>query len=70
MFRTVFKQLNLFRNIFCSSFQIAQFFLDQDGNNIEEVTKLTKETNLLKIEDLLPLFNENIKIEHFKDEIC
>lgn len=25
---------------------------------------------MIKIEDLLPHFNENIKIEHFKDEIC
>ena len=31
---------------------------------------MTKETDLIKIEDLLPHFNENIKIEHFKDEIC
>lgn len=31
---------------------------------------LTKDTDLIKIEDLLPYFNQNIKIEHFKDEIC
>lgn len=25
---------------------------------------------MIKIEDLLPEFNQNIKIEDFKDEIC
>lgn len=25
---------------------------------------------MVKIEDLLPHFNQNIKIENFKDEIC
>ena len=25
---------------------------------------------MIKIEDLLPYFNQNIKIENFKDEIC
>jgi archaellum component FlaC len=35
------------------------------------VIDLTKQADsLIKIEDLLPHFNENIKIEHFKDEIC
>ena len=50
--------------------QIAVNLLKENDENIEEVIKLTKETELIKIEDLLPHFNENIKIEHFKDEIC
>ena len=32
--------------------------------------ELTKQSNVVKIEDLLPYFNQNIKIENFKDEIC
>lgn len=48
---------------------IAVHLLKND-ENIDEVIELTKETDLIKIEDLLPHFNENIKIEHFKDEIC
>lgn len=49
--------------------QIAVHLFNK-GTDIEQVIKLTKETNLIKIEDLLPYFNENIKIEHFKEEIC
>ena len=43
---------------------------NNSGNNIGSVINLTKETSFIKIEDLLPHFNESIKIEHFKDEIC
>lgn len=35
--------------------------------NMNEVIRLTKEKKALKIEDLLPYFNQNIKIESFKD---
>lgn len=49
--------------------QIAVHLFNK-GTDIEQVINLTKETNLIKIEDLLPYFNENIKIEHFKEEIC
>ena len=31
---------------------------------------MTKQSKVIKIEDLLPHFNQNIKIENFKDEIC
>lgn len=37
---------------------------------ISEVIELTKQSKVVKIEDLLPYFNQNIKIENFKDEIC
>lgn len=37
---------------------------------ISEVIELTKQSKVVKIEDLLPHFNQNIKIENFKDEIC
>jgi len=47
--------------------KIAVYLLSIKGANIEEVINLTKEAGLIKIEDLLPHFNENIKIEHFKD---
>eukprot|EP00825_Cyclidium_porcatum_P049512 TRINITY_DN8575_c0_g1_i5.p2 TRINITY_DN8575_c0_g1~~TRINITY_DN8575_c0_g1_i5.p2 ORF type:complete len:292 (+),score=76.05 TRINITY_DN8575_c0_g1_i5:134-1009(+) len=66
--------------------QIAVYLLEKQGADIQEVIKLTQEGSgnsfafdqsniqksqgLLKIEDLLPYFNENIKIEHFKDQIC
>ncbi|EGR34772.1 vacuolar sorting protein, putative [Ichthyophthirius multifiliis] len=49
---------------------IAIHLLGKGGNNIDEVIQLTKDTDLLKIEDLLMHFNENIKIENFKKEIC
>ena len=48
---------------------IAERLLKQNVA-IDKVIELTKETDTIKIEDLLPHFNENIKIEHFKDEIC
>ena len=56
--------------ISCIYNQIAIHLLSKNDENIDEVIQLTKETQLIKIEDLLPHFNENIKIEHFKDEIC
>jgi hypothetical protein len=37
---------------------------------MNQVIMLTKQSKVLKIEDLLPSFNQNIKIESFKDEIC
>lgn len=37
---------------------------------ISDVIELTKQSKVVKIEDLLPYFNQNIKIENFKDEIC
>lgn len=37
---------------------------------IEEVIEKTKESNVVKIEDLIPWFDEKMKIELFKDEIC
>ena len=37
---------------------------------MSDVISLTKESKVIKIEDLLPYFNEKIKIEDFKDEIC
>jgi|JI61114C2RNA_FD_contig_71_1900856_length_3073_multi_2_in_0_out_0_3 hypothetical protein len=42
----------------------------RQGRNVNEVINLTKESKVVKIEDLLPHFNEKIKIEDFKDEIC
>jgi len=42
--------------------------LDTKTSNIKEVIEMTKETDdLVNIEDLLPHFNEKIKIEDFKD---
>lgn len=32
--------------------------------------ELTKQSKVIKIEDLLPYFNQSIKIENFKDQIC
>lgn len=49
--------------------EIAINLLKQ-GRNVNEVINLTKESKVVKIEDLLPHFNEKIKIEDFKDEIC
>lgn len=37
---------------------------------VEQNILVTQNQSLLKIEDLLPYFNENIRIEHFKDQIC
>ena len=37
---------------------------------ISDVIELTKQSKVVKVEDLLPYFNQNIKIENFKDEIC
>lgn len=42
----------------------------KNNQSIDKVIELTKQADMIKIEDLLPHFNENIKIEHFKDEIC
>ena len=49
--------------------QIAKHYLVKKGK-ISEVIELTKQSKVVKIEDLLPYFNQNIKIENFKDEIC
>lgn len=49
---------------------IAKHLLKRTDGNIKDVINLTQESNLIKIEDLLPEFNQNIKIEDFKDEIC
>jgi hypothetical protein len=49
--------------------EIAKNLLLQ-GKNVNEVISLTQESSVLKIEDLLPFFNEKIKIADFKDEIC
>lgn len=49
--------------------EIAKHFLVKKGK-ISEVIELTKQSKVVKIEDLLPYFNQNIKIENFKDEIC
>ncbi|CAD8189069.1 unnamed protein product [Paramecium octaurelia] len=48
---------------------IAERLLSQN-QDIDKVIELTKNSQQIKIEDLLPHFNENIKIEQFKDEIC
>jgi hypothetical protein len=49
--------------------EIAKYML-RAHESVDSVIKLTKESaNVLKIEDLLPFFNENITIESFKDEI-
>lgn len=45
---------------------IASNLLKQ-GRNVSDVISLTKESKVIKIEDLLPFFNEKIKIEDFKD---
>ena len=49
--------------------EIAKHFLIK-RSRISDVIELTKQSNVVKIEDLLPYFNQNIKIENFKDEIC
>lgn len=40
------------------------------SQNIGEVIKLAEESKVIKIEDLLPYFNQKVKIENFKDQIC
>lgn len=47
---------------------IALHLLGKGGNNIEEVLNIVNSDNReISIEDLLLHFNENIKIENFKD---
>lgn len=46
--------------------EIAKHYLIKKGR-ISEVIELTKKSKVVKIEDLLPHFNQNIKIENFKD---
>lgn len=49
---------------------IAIWLLERSEGNIKEVVQLTRETSLIKIEDILPYLTENIKLEHFKTELC
>lgn len=39
-------------------------------NDVKAALELLKECDLLRIEDLLPFFEEFEKIDHFKDAIC
>ena len=48
---------------------IAKHYLVKKGR-VSDVIELTKQSKVVKIEDLLPFFNQNIKIENFKEEIC
>ncbi|KAL4452788.1 hypothetical protein ABPG74_002353 [Tetrahymena malaccensis] len=51
--------------------KIAKHLLNKGGNNVQEVIKMINdEQQFIKIEDLLTQFSENVKIEHFKDQIC
>lgn len=49
---------------------IAVWLMERSEENMMEVVQLTRETDSLKIEDLLPYFTETIKLEHFKTELC
>lgn len=50
--------------------KIAMWLLERSEENIKEVVQLTRETDILKIEDILPYLNSNIRLEHFKTELC
>lgn len=51
--------------------KIATHLLNTGGNNVAEVLKIINDDEqFIKIEDLLLLFNDNIKIDNFKDPIC
>lgn len=49
---------------------IAAYLLERSEENVKEVVQLTRDTSVLKIEDILPHFTESIKLEHFKTELC
>ena len=44
--------------------------LNNHEGRIQEVIELTTTYNALKIEDLLTLFKDDLKLIHFKKEIC
>lgn len=51
--------------------KIALHLLSKGGSNVEEVLKIIdNDHQYIKIEDLLLQFNDNIKIEDFKEQIC
>lgn len=39
-------------------------------NDVKQALELLKECDLLRIEDLLPFFDDFQKIDHFKEVIC
>ena len=43
---------------------------DKTTNNIQLIVDLTEKTEVLKIDEIIPLFDPNLKIEIFKGNIC
>ncbi|KAK7574291.1 hypothetical protein V9T40_011482 [Parthenolecanium corni] len=41
-----------------------------EHNDIKEAMKFLQQCDLIKIEDVLPFFNDFVTIDHFKDAIC
>ncbi len=39
-------------------------------NNIEQAMEFLQQCDLVKIEDVLPFFNDFVTIDHFKDAVC
>ena len=48
--------------------KIALKYLQQ--REVAEALRIMRESKLIKMEDLLPYFNEEVSIEKFKDDIC
>lgn len=46
------------------------WMLDRGDENVRDVVQLTREVECLQVEDVLPHLNKNIKLDHFKAEIC
>lgn len=49
---------------------IVIWMLERGEENVQEVVLLTREVECLQVEDVLPFLNKNIKLDHFKAEIC
>ena len=49
--------------------KIAQSMMER-GENIKEVVQLTRETDSLGIEHILPNLHGNVKMDYFKTELC
>ena len=47
-----------------------QYLLKNEHENIEEIVEITHHTDKLNIDEIIPLFDPNSKIELFKGNIC
>ncbi|CAG2107933.1 unnamed protein product [Medioppia subpectinata] len=50
--------------------RIARHVISSEEKDIKTATKILKECELLKIEDILPFFPDFATIDHFKEAIC